>query len=391
MDAPLYLDHAATTPPLPEALEAFQKACEVGYANPGSLHQAGADAARMVEKARQSLRKSFGAQNYRVVWTATGTEGNHLGIQGLARVQRAAVERDGLKPRVLVGAIEHPSSLQAAHALAAEGFVVEEIPADTRGIITADALRAALGPGVVQVTVQWANNEIGSVQPVGELVGLTRSLAPHAKFHCDAVQAVGKLNTALDRLDADSYSVAAHKLGGVRGCAAFLLKEGCPEPAPQFVGGGHEGGLRSGTENTMGIAAFAAAARVRRQWMTEDPGFLASRRSKLLALLREVLPDLVVLGPAEESEQLGAVLSIAVPGVRAETFLHMLEAEGVLVGSGSACHAHGHTESAVLQAIQLAPELRNSVLRISLSGAESGEQMERTATAFAHCCSRFDG
>lgn len=382
MDAPLYLDHAATTPPLPEALEAFQEACAVGYANPGSLHQAGADAARIVEKARKSLQKAFGARNYRVVWTATGTEGNHLGIQGLARVQRVAVERQGLKPRILVGAIEHPSSLQAAHALAEEGFVVEEVPADARGIITGGALRERLGPDVVLVSVQWANNEIGSLQPVEELVGLTRSLAPHAKFHCDAVQAVGKLSTALDRLDADSYSVAAHKLGGVRGCAAFLLKEGCPEPAPQFVGGGHEGGLRSGTENTMGIAAFAAAARVRRQWMTEDPDFLAARRRNLLAMLREVVPDLVVLGPEEESEQLGAVLSIAIPGIRAETFLHRLEAQGVLVGSGSACHAHGHTESAVLQAIQLAPELRNSVLRISLCGNETEEALQRTVQAF---------
>lgn len=389
MDAPLYLDHAATTPPLPEAMAAFQHACEVGYANPGSLHQAGADAARLVEKARKSLRKSFGAQNYRVVWTATGTEGNHLGIQGLARVQRVAVERDGLVPRVLVGAIEHPSSLQAAQALAAEGFVVEEVSADTRGIITADALRAKLGPDVVLVSVQWANNEIGSLQPVQELVGLTRSLAPHAKFHCDAVQAVGKLTTSLDRLDADSYSVAAHKLGGVRGCAAFLLKEGCPEPAAQFVGGGHEGGLRSGTENTMGIAAFAAASKVRRDWMTSDSEFLAARRRKLLMMLREVIPDLVVLGPAEEAEQLGAVLSIAVPGIRAETFLHMLEAEGVFVGSGSACHAHGHTESAVLQAIQLAPELRNGVLRISLCGNESDTALERTSKAFAQCCARF--
>ena len=388
MDAPLYLDHAATTPPLPEALKAFQKACEVGYANPGSLHQAGADAARMIEKARRSLRKSFGAQNYRVVWTATGTEGNHLGIQGLARVQRASVERDGLVPRVLIGAIEHPSALMAAHALEAEGFLVEEVEADAHGIVTAEALRARLGPDVVMVSVQWANNEIGSLQPVAELVSLTRSLAPHAKFHCDAVQAVGKIGTALDRLGADSYSVAAHKLGGVRGCAAFLLKEGCPEPAPLFVGGGHEGGLRSGTENTMGIAAFVAAAKVRRAWMTEAPGFLATRRSHLLDALQEIVPDLVVLGPELASEQLGAVLSIAVPGIRAETFLHRLEAEGVLVGSGSACHAHGHTESAVLSAIGLDQSLRNSVLRLSLCGNETEDELQRAAQAFAKCCAQ---
>ncbi|MDA0667562.1 MAG: aminotransferase class V-fold PLP-dependent enzyme [Planctomycetota bacterium] len=385
MDAPLYLDHAATTPPLPEALEAFQRAVESGFANPGSLHQAGADAARMIEKARKSLRESFGARNYQVVWTATGTEGNHLGIQGLARAQRKVVERKGLQPRVLVGALEHPSALLAAQALAEEGFVVETLAGDGDGIIRPEVLEAALGEDVVMVTIQWANNEIGSLNPIQELVARTRRGAPNALFHSDAVQAVGKCSTALDRLGADSYSVAAHKLGGIRGCAAFLLREGCVKPKAQFVGGGHESGLRSGTENTMGIAAFAAAAKVRRQWMTEEPDFLASRRRNLVTMLKEIVPDLVTLGPEDESEQLGAVLSIAIPGIRAEPFLHRLESEGVLVGSGSACHAHGHTESAVLMAIQLPANLRNSVLRLSLCGDESRSDLQRTAKAIEGC------
>lgn len=382
MDAPLYLDHAATTPPLPEALEAFQRAVESGFANPGSLHQAGADAARMIEKARKSLKESLGARKYRVVWTATGTEGNHLGIQGLARAQREVVERNGLKPRVLVGALEHPSALLAAEALSEEGFVVEHLAGDKSGIIRPEVLEAALGDDVVLVTIQWANNEIGSVNPIQELVARTRHGAPNALFHSDAVQAVGKCSTALDRLGADSYSVAAHKLGGIRGCAAFLLREGCVEPKAQFVGGGHEGGLRSGTENTMGITAFAAAAKVRRQWITADPMFLHKRRATLLTGLREVFPELVVLGPEDDSEILGAVLALAIPGIRAETFLHQLEAQGVFVGSGSACNAHGHTESAILSAIGLREDLRNSVLRISLCGNENADDLKKTIDVF---------
>jgi cysteine desulfurase len=382
MDAPLYLDHAATTPPLPEALEAFQRAVESGFANPGSLHQAGADAARMIEKARKSLKESLGARKYRVVWTATGTEGNHLGIQGLARAQREVVERNGLKPRVLVGALEHPSALLAAEALAEEGFVVETLAADGDGIIRPEVLEAALGEDVVLVTLQWANNEIGSVNPIQELVARTRHGAPNALFHSDAVQAVGKCSIALDRLGADSYSVAAHKLGGIRGCAAFLLREGCVEPKAQFVGGGHEGGLRSGTENTMGIAAFAAAAKVRRQWITADPMFLHKRRATLITGLRDVFPELVVLGPEDDSEILGAVLALAIPGIRAETFLHQLEALGVFVGSGSACNAHGHTESSILSAIGLRENLRNSVLRISLCGNENADDLKKTIDVF---------
>jgi len=382
MDAPLYLDHAATTPPLPEALTAFQQAVESGFANPGSLHQAGANAARLIEKARKSLKESFAARKYRVIWTATGTEGNHLGIQGLARAQRGIVERKGLKPRVLVGALEHPSALLAAEALADDGFVVEALPGDSCGIIRPEILEAALGDDVVLVTIQWANNEIGSLNPIQELVARTRHGAPNALFHSDAVQAVGKCATSLDRLGADSYSVAAHKLGGIRGCAAFLLREGCVEPQALFVGGGHEGGLRSGTENTMGIAAFAAAAKVRRQWITADPMFLHKRRATLLTGLRDAFPELVVLGPDHDADILGAVLAIAIPGIRAETFLHQLEAQGVFVGSGSACNAHGHTESAILSAIGLDENLRNSVLRISLCGNESADDLNATIQAF---------
>lgn len=379
METPLYLDHAATTPPLPVALEAFQQALEQAYANPGSLHQAGADAARSLEKSRKALQKAFGARSYRVIWTATGTEGNHLGILGAARAKKTAWRG---QPRALVGAIEHPSSLAAAESLAAEGFAVETLPVDGGGLVTPEALTTRLGDDVALVSLQWANNEIGGVNAIAELVALTRNLAPKAHFHCDAVQAVGKLAAPLDGLGADSFAVAAHKLGGIRGCAAFLLKEGTPEPAPLFLGGGHEGGLRSGTENVMGAAAFSTAALERRRMIDADPNFLHRCRAHLLQGLRSLQPDLQVLGPEEEASQLGAVLALALPGIVAEPFLHRLEAQGVLVGSGSACHAHGATESAVLQAIDLAPELRNSVLRLSFSGLESDAELDRVVEVF---------
>ncbi len=389
MDAPLYLDHAATTPPLAEALAAFQDAVERGYANPGSLHQAGAAAARIVEKARRSLKEALGAHNYRVIWTATGTEGNHLGIQGLARAKKHLCESKGKKPKVLVGAVEHPSSLQAALALEKEGFQVEVLPADKHGKILPEVLQAALSPEVALVSVQWANNELGTLQPVRSLVALCRRLAPQAAFHCDAVQAAGKCADAFDALAADSFSIAAHKLGGVRGCAAFLLHRDCISPPPLFVGGGHEGGLRSGTENTMGIAAFAAAVQVRHQWLLHQPQYMRERRRYFLQHLRQNLPTMHVLGPEKEEECLGAILALAIPNIRAETFLHMLESKGVFVGSGSACHAHGHKESAVLQAIHLDPSLRNCVLRVSFAGTETEACLRRAATAFAEVAKNF--
>jgi cysteine desulfurase len=394
---PLYLDHAATSPPSAAARRAFDEASAAAWANPGSLHAAGATAARALERARRQLRDGLGARAYRVIWTGTGTEANHLGTQGLARALRPRAESAGRRAggaataRVLVGAAEHASGLHSAMALAAEGFVVETIPVDAGGVVRPAALSPMLGPDVALVSVQWANNELGSLNPIAELVSATRAAAPHAAFHCDAVQAAGKRVEPLDLLGADSASIAAHKLGGVRGCAALLLRDGVIDPEPMFVGGGHEDGLRSGTENVMGAAAFAAAVAARAQLLGADPRALAARRAALLERLRAVAPDLVVLGPVAEAEQLGSILAVAVPGVRAETFLHIMEAEGVYVGSGSACHAHGARTSRVLRAVGLAEELHDSVLRLSLCGSESQADLERAAAAFGKAAAVFAG
>ena len=380
----LYLDHAATAPVLPAAMEAFTKAAKEAYANPGSLHDLGAKAARLLDQSRKKLIKALGARDYRLIWTGTGTEGNHLGILGMAaRVRknsklRAAAEANVYgKPRVLVSAIEHPSALQASLSLAEKGFHVELIPSDNQGVIQPDALRPLLGEDVALVVVHWANNELGSLSPIPELVALTRQLAPHASFHCDAVQAAGKRPESLYSLGADTISVAAHKMGGVRGCAALFLKNGVLDPIPMFVGGGHEYGLRSGTENVMGAAAFAAAAEVRRNRLNEDPDRYLKRHAQLLAHLRESIPNLIVAGPSDKECVMGSILSVAIPGTRAETVLHQLEAKGISCGSGSACSAHGHTESPILDAINFPKEHRNSVLRFSLDGIEPLADLQR--------------
>ncbi|HEX9793215.1 MAG TPA: aminotransferase class V-fold PLP-dependent enzyme, partial [Planctomycetota bacterium] len=307
----------------------------------------------------------------------------HLGIQGLARRVRGRVERaaGGKPPRILVGAAEHPSAAQAAIALRDEGFVLASIPVDAAGLIRAQALQPLLGPDVALVVVQWANNELGGVNPIADLVGLVRNLAPHAAFHVDAVQGAGKLPTPISALGADSLAVAAHKIGGVRGCAALLLHPDAADPVPQMSGGGHEAGLRSGTENVAGAAAFAVASRVRSERLRENPRRYVERQDALLAAMRGVAPDLVLLGPGSPAERLGSIVSVAFPGAPAETLLHALEVRGVQVGSGSACSSHGHSESSVLAATGLAPLLRSSVIRFSLDGSESATDFARVAAA----------
>jgi len=386
----LYLDHAATAPPLEEALAAFDLAAREAYANPGSLHGLGALAARRLEEARTELKRALGARDYRVIFAATGTEANDLGIRGLARriASKHAARFDGV-PRVLVSQIEHPCSLMPAKALAAEGFEVDVVPCDSSGVIRPEALQERLNANVALVSIHWANNELGSLSPIAELVRLTRALAPHAAFHTDAVQAAGKRIESFDSTGADSLAIAAHKFGGIRGTAALFLREGAPEPMPMSLGGGHEGGLRSGTENVMGAVAMAAAARVRRERLQAEPRRLLDRRAALCAALREAAPDCVFVGPQTEAECLGPILSVAFPGAVAETLLHLLEAEGIACGSGSACSSKGHEESAILTAINLPKELRNSVLRFSLDGSESEDEIQQVGRAVASALRNF--
>ncbi len=384
MDDALYLDHAATAPPLPEALAAFADAARTAWANPASLHAPGAAAARSLEGAREELSAAFGAEGYRCVFTASGTESDHLGVQGLARRCRAAAARSGRTPRVLYAATEHPAVREAALALSGEGFLVEEIPVDGDGVLRPTALQPLLGPDVALVAVMWANNEIGSLNPIPELVAATRNLAPQAAFHCDAVQAAGKRPESFAELGADSIAIAAHKIGGLRGCAALFLRRDGPQPLPLLRGGGHEGGLRAGTENVMGAAAFAAAARIRRERLDREPRRYLDRRAFLIRGLRAALPQVVVLGPEREEECQGSILAIALPEARAEPLLHRLEEGGIYLGSGSACSHTGHRESPVLSAMGVPERLRNGVLRISLDGTETRAQLARVPSALQH-------
>ncbi len=372
----LYLDHAATTPPCPEARAAFNAAADDCFANPGSLHQAGADAARLIEKSRREISKLLGASNYKLVFTATGTESNHLGIRGFFQSGRA-----------IVGEIEHPSSRAAVDALE---VTTDIAPVNCDGRIDTEAFKNLLSDDVGLISIQWVNNEIGSLQPVHELVQLARLLAPRAHFPIDAIQAAGKLNLHLDQLGVDSISIAAHKFGGIRGCAALLFHNNCKQPTPYFTGGGHESGLRSGTENTMGIAAMAAALSAKHNKISSAPNYLHDSRQRLITAIAKEC-DIEVLGPSDEQLTSGAILSIVLKGMRAEPFLHQLETHRIYVGSGSACNAHGHSESPTLAAVQLKEEMRNSVLRISFSDELSNELTLRVATAMALTAGFFKG
>jgi cysteine desulfurase len=334
-----YLDWNATAPLRSEAASAIADALALG-GNPSSVHWRGRAARQLVERSREAVAKLVDAPTGGVIFTSGGTEANHLALLGSGR------------ERVLVSAVEHSSVLQAMPQ-------AERIPVHGDGIVDLAALAAMLAadarPAVVSTML--ANNETGVIQPVAEIAEI--ALAHDTLFHCDAVQAAGKMVLSLAATGADFLSLSAHKIGGPAGVGALVLAPGA-EVSPLLRGGGQERSRRAGTENLTGIAGFAAAARVC------DPGEY-ERVRRLRDQLEAALPDAVVVGA--DAPRLPNTSTIAMPGVPAETQIIAFDLDGVMVSAGAACSSGKVGPSHVLAAMGVEPELANSTIRVSLGWA----------------------
>jgi cysteine desulfurase len=290
-----YLDHAATTPMLPEAVEAMTAQLGV-VGNPSSLHASGRRARRVVEEAREQIASALGARPSEVVFTGGGTESDNLAVKGLFWARRAD---DPARRRILVSAAEHHAVLDPARWLAEhEGAVVEELPVDAVGRVLPGALRAAIErdpTDVALVSVMWANNEVGTVSPVAELAELAHTYG--VPMHSDAVQAVGALPVDFAASGLDVMTVTAHKIGGPIGVGALLVGRGVTL-TPVLHGGGQERDVRSGTLDAPAVAGFAAAAEVAVDRQPERAGRLLALRNELVAAVLAAVPDALVNGDA---------------------------------------------------------------------------------------------
>jgi cysteine desulfurase len=332
-----YLDWNATAPLRPEAGAAIGEALALG-GNPSSVHRRGRAARHLVERGRETVAALVGAAADGVVFTSGGTEANHLALLGAGRA------------RVLVSAVEHSSVLQAAPN-------AERIAVDGDGIVDPAALAALLDADrrPTLVSVMLANNETGVIQPVRELAEIAH--ARGALFHCDAVQAAGKIPVSIAELGADFLTLSAHKIGGPSGIGALVVA-GSAEVAPLLRGGGQERNRRAGTENLAGIAGFAAACAV-------CGGAEYARARALRDRLEAALPpDAVVIAAA--APRLPNTSAIAMPGVSAETQIIALDLDGVMVSAGAACSSGKVGPSHVLAAMGIAPEIADATIRVSL-------------------------
>ncbi|GAA1941624.1 cysteine desulfurase family protein [Streptomyces durmitorensis] len=378
-----YLDHAATTPMLPEAIAAMTAQLAV-TGNASSLHAAGRRARRTVEEARETLAESLGARPSETVFTAGGTEADNLAVKGLYWARRDA---DPARTRVLSSPVEHHAVLDAVHWLGEhEGATVEYLPVDTYGRVHPEALREAIERNpddVALATVMWANNEIGTIMPIRELAYVAAEFG--IPLHADAVQAFGQVPVDFGASGLAAMTVSGHKIGGPYGIGALLLGREY-SPVPVLHGGGQERHVRSGTLDVPAIAAFAVAGRHaagQREWFTREIGAL---RDDLVSAVREAVPGALLGG--DPVDRLPANAHFTFPGCEGDSLLLLLDAQGIECSTGSACTAGVAQPSHVLLATGTDPDLARGTLRFSLGHTSTKADVAAVAQAIGPAVER---
>lgn len=380
-----YLDHAATTPMLPEAVEAMTAQLAV-TGNASSLHAAGRRARRIVEESRESLAAALGARPSEIVFTAGGTEADNLAVKGLYWARRDA---DPRRTRVLASPVEHHAVLDAVDWLAVhEGARVEWLPVDAYGRVHPEALREAIArdPGdVALATVMWANNEVGTVFPVAALGEVAREF--EVPLHSDAVQALGQVEVDFAASGLDAMTVTGHKVGGPYGIGALVLRREIG-PVPILHGGGQERGVRSGTLDVPAVAAFAVAGTLAARRHADFAREIGALRDDLVARVRQAVPEAILNGDPAPSGRLPASAHFSFPGCEGDSLLMLLDAQGIECSTGSACTAGVPQPSHVLLAMGADPDLARGSLRFSLGHTSTARDVEVLGEAIGPAVTR---
>jgi len=367
-----YLDFNATCPPVKAALDAVAQAATAAPGNPSSLHWAGRAARRIVDDARDKLAKYVGCESGSIVFTSGGTESDNIAIHSVLASAQSG--------RVVCTAIEHPAVLKPLQYKAAQGLDVVYVRPDKNGVVTAENMIAAIDNDTLLVCMMLVNNESGAIQPVHEVAEYCRSRG--IPVLVDAVQALGKIPVNFQQLDVDFMSLSAHKIGGIKGVGALLVRRGIKllELTP---GGGQERGRRSGTENVPGIAAFAAAL--------GEINFtsFASIRDVFEEQLKAQIPEVRIL--SENTSRVANTSLIVLPGMDGETLLMQLDLAGFAVASGSACSSGKREPSHVLMSMGMNESMARSSIRISFGPGNSIEDAKALVAALVNSRNRLKG
>ncbi|MBN1234888.1 MAG: cysteine desulfurase NifS [Methanotrichaceae archaeon] len=376
----IYMDHSATTPVAPEVLQAMLPYFSDKFGNASSLHGFGLEAKEALEDSREKMAWLLGAKPEEIIFTSGGTESDNLALKGIARRNKDRGKH------IITTCVEHPAILETCHKLEKEGFAVTYLPVTGEGLVDLAALEAAIRPDTILITVMHANNEVGTIQPLEEIGKLAAEKDIY--LHTDAVQSVGKIPTDVNSLGVDLLSLSAHKLYGPKGVGALYIRRGTKlESIVQ--GGGHESGLRSGTENVAGIVGLAKAAELCQENMEKDGHRLTKLADRLAGLVLGKIEDAWINGSMQR--RLPGSLNFGFSYVEGESLLLFLDAKGIGVSTGSACSSHKLQPSHVLLSLGLRPEQCHGSLRITMGRSNTEEEVDYVAQCITEAVERFRG
>ncbi len=362
----IYLDYAATTPTHPDVVQAMLPYFTETFGNPSSIYSYGQEARAVVDDAREKVAGLIGARNDEIVFTSGGTEADNFALEGVAFNN----EKKG--NHIITTAIEHHAVLETCHFLEKRGFSVTYLPVDRFGLVDPDAVRKAITGKTVLISIMYANNEVGTIQPLDEIGKIAREAG--ISFHTDAVQTAGHIPVDVNKLGVDLLSISAHKLYGPKGVGALYIRKGT-KITPFIHGGGQEKGRRSGTENVPGIIGLGKAAEIARREMDAEAGRLTPLRDKLVQGILERITDTRLNG--HPAKRLPNNVNISVDFVEGESMCLNLDLEGICASTGSACSSSSLEPSHVLLALGLRHEQAHGSLRFTLGKWTTGEEIDR--------------
>jgi cysteine desulfurase len=367
-----YYDHCASSPMLPTVVETMSELMKLHYANASALHRSGTEAMKLAERARASVAERMGADSGEVVFTSGGTESNNLAIKGIVdKVARPA-------KHIIISAVEHASVYECARQLEARGIGLTVLPVDSLGRIDPDDVQKAIRKETALVSVMHVNNETGTIQPIADIGQIVKQHG-HVRFHVDGVQAIGKVPLDWHKSGVDLYTGSAHKFGGPKGLGFLLVRNGV-ELAPLLSGGSQENGVRAGTLNVPGIVAMSQALRLTMEGRQERRRTMYAMRQRLQEIV-SAIPELVLNGAdaaGGEQETIAAphIVNFSYPGMRPEVLIHMLEKEGILVSTQSACSSKSLKPSRVLLAMGHDADRASGSIRVGFGDEHSLEDIE---------------
>ena len=366
----IYMDHAATTPLAPEVLEAMIPYFIDYYGNASSLHSFGREAREAIEDGRSKIAGLINAEPSEIYFTSGGTESDNLALKGIAWRNR----KKGC--HIITSSIEHPAILEVCKTLAKQGFEVTYLPVTEEGLVELSSLESAIRKDTILISIMHANNEIGTIQPLHELGEIAKE--KNVYFHSDGVQTVGKIGVDVKRLGVDALSISGHKLYGPKGIGVLYVRKAVKIESIQ-QGGGHENGLRSGTENVPGIVGLGRAVELAKNTMVEEAERLTSLRDRLKDFVLNRIEESWLNG--HSAKRLPNNLNLGFKYIEGESLILYLDAKGIAASTGSACSSKKLTASHVLTAIGLKPEYSHGSLRLTLGRGNTSDDVDLVGQA----------